>query len=172
MRDEHPELPLDPDLPEAPGAGSPPQTRPMHLTPAALGLVAAGGMAGTAARYAVTLLVPSRDGWPLGTLSVNLVGAFVLGLIIEALARRGPDGGTRRRVRLIVGTGFCGAFTTYSALAVDIDLLLRTGRAITAIAYALTTVVAGFLVCSLGIWIAARRSDTGRPGPSGTEEAA
>ena len=114
-------------------------------------------MVGTAARYAMTLLLPSRDGWPIATLSVNLVGAFVLGLLLEALARRGPDEGTRRRVRLIVGTGFCGAFTTYSALAVDVDLLLRGGQSATAVAYGLTTVIVGFGVCALGIWIGARR---------------
>jgi CrcB protein len=90
-------------------------------------------------------------------LSVNLLGAFVLGLVLEAVARRGPDAGVRRRIRLLLGTGFCGAFTTYSALAVEVDLLVRTGQPATAIAYALTTVVAGFLVCTFGIWVAARR---------------
>jgi CrcB protein len=130
--------------------------RPPPLTPSALALVGLGGLAGTAARYALTLLVPDRHGWPVATLSVNLVGAFVLGLLLEALARRGPDRGTRRRARLVVGTGFCGAFTTYSALAVDVDLLLRDGQTVTAVAYGLTTVVVGFLVCTLGIWIGAR----------------
>jgi len=137
--------------------GQPGHARPLHLTPAALALVAVGGMAGMAARHALTLLLPSRHGWPIATLSVNLVGAFVLGLLLEALARRGPDQGTRRRIRLVVGTGFCGAFTTYSALAVDVDLLLRTGQAATAVAYGLTTVIVGFGVCAFGIWIAARR---------------
>ena len=158
MSDRHAELPEDPDLPTEPGVGEPSRRLPLHLTPGALGLVAVGGMAGTAARYLVTLVVPAREGWPLATLSVNLVGAFVLGLTLEALARRGPDAGARRRIRLLLGTGFCGAFTTYSALAVETDLLLRTGQPATAIAYALTTVVAGFLVCSVGIWVAARRS--------------
>jgi CrcB protein len=170
VSDRHPELPDDPDVPTEPGAGPtepgaeptepgaepPSRVLPLHLTPAALGLVAVGGMAGTAARYAVTLL-PHRDGWPLATFSVNLVGAFVLGLVLETLTRRGPDTGARRRVRLLVGTGFCGAFTTYSAFAVEVDLLLRTGQAATAVAYGLSTVVVGFLVCTLGIWFAARR---------------
>jgi len=158
VSDRHAKLPDDPDLPNEPGAGLRARASPLHLTPVALGLVAVGGMAGTAARYTMTLLVPSHHGWPVATLSVNLVGAFVLGLLLEALARRGPHQPARRRVRLVVGTGFCGAFTTYSALAVEIDLLLRAGHPTTAIAYALTTVVAGFLVCTLGIWVAARRS--------------
>jgi fluoride exporter len=157
VNDRHDELPLDPDLPEEPAPGRGSGWPPLHLTPAALGLVAIGGMAGTAARYAVTLLVPSRGGWPLATLSVNLVGAFVLGLLVESLARRGPDEGGLRRARLIAGSGFCGAFTTYSALAVDVDLLLRTEQAATAVAYGLTTVIIGFVVCALGIWVGARR---------------
>jgi CrcB protein len=152
-------LPDDPDLPTPTGSRGP--SRPLHLTPAALGLVAVGGMAGTAARYAVTLLIPTRYGWPLGTLTVNLLGAFVLGLLLEALARRGaedaPSGARRRRLRLVLGTGFCGAFTTYSALAVDLDLLLRDGRLGTAVAYAGSTVVVGFLLCALGVWLGARR---------------
>lgn len=157
MKDPHAELPDDPDDP-SPG-------RPLHLTPAALGLVALGGMAGTAARYAVSLVAPPRGGWPLATLAVNLVGAFVLGLLLEALARRGPEDGpggpSRRRMRLVIGTGFCGAFTTYSALAVDLDLLLRGGQPGTAVAYAAVTVLVGFLLCCVGIWLGARR-----PGPA------
>ena len=56
-----------------------------------------------------------------------------------------------------VSTAFCGAFTTYSALAVDVDLLLRAEQAATAVAYGLTTVIIGFVVCALGIWVGARR---------------
>jgi CrcB protein len=157
VSDRHAELPDDPDLPTEPAVREWPRRIPLHLTPSALGLVAVGGLAGTAARYLMTLLGPDREGWPLATMSVNLLGAFVLGLVLEALARRGPDAGVRRRIRLLVGTGFCGAFTTYSALAVEVDRLVRSGQPATAIAYALTTVVVGFLVCTFGIWVAARR---------------
>lgn len=152
----HGELPLDPDLPREPTEGSSREGLPLHLTPSALALVAAGGTAGTGARYAVSKIIPSVDGWPLAILTVNLVGAFVLGLTLEALARRGADQGRRRRLRLLLGTGFCGAFTTYSALAVDVDLLLGDGRATAAVVYALVTVIVGFLASTLGIWVAAR----------------
>lgn len=160
MRDPHAELPDDPDEPA--------KARPLHLSPAALGLVAVGGMAGTAARYAVTLLAPPRGGWPVATLAVNLVGAFVLGLLLESLARRGseddPGGASRRRLRLVFGTGFCGAFTSYSALAVDLDLLLRGGQAGTAVGYAATTVLIGFVLCCLGVWFGGRRPVRGATG--------
>lgn len=96
---EHGELPFDPDLPNEPADDAPSAALPLHLTPRALGLVAAGGMALTGARYAVGV-VPDTYGWPLATLTV---GAFVLGLTLEALARRGADRGLRRRLWLLLG---------------------------------------------------------------------
>jgi CrcB protein len=86
---------------------------------------------------------------------VNLVGAFVLGLLLEGLVRRGPDVGRRRQLRLFAGTGFCGGFTTYSALAVELDILLRDQQLGTAGGYAGVTLVGGALVTVLGILIAA-----------------
>lgn len=53
----------------------------------------------------------------VGTFAANVSGAFVLGATLETLTLLGPDGGWRRHARLFLGTGFCGAFTTYSALA-------------------------------------------------------
>ena len=55
----------------------------------------------------------------------------------------------------LAGAGFLGAFTTYSTLAVDTDLLLRDGYASVAVGYAVGTVVVGFLATTLGIWVAA-----------------
>ena len=142
--DDHPELPLDPDA------------RPLHRIPHAVGLVLLGGMGGTALRYALGGLLPTPGGWPLATVSVNLVGAFVLGVLLEALARRGADVGGR--LRLAAGTGFCGAFTTYSALAVDTNRLLAAGRPVDALGYVALTVAGGFVASVLGVWTAARRS--------------
>ena len=142
----HPELPLDPDLP--------PSTPP-HLTWAGVGLVFAGGVVGTAGRYAVGELVRPWGVFPAATFCVNVVGAFALGVLLEALGRRGPDVGVRQRVRLLAGVGFLGGFTTYSTLAVDVDLLLRGGYALVAVAYAVTSVVLGFAASTVGIWAAA-----------------
>lgn len=82
-----------------------------------LALVLVGGMLGTAARAGLTLSFgPALGPWlvPL----VNLVGAFALGLVIGALARRETSPRTRA-VQHFVGTGVLGGFTTYSALAVE-----------------------------------------------------
>jgi CrcB protein len=151
-RDSHPELPVDPD----PG--------PLH--PSLVGLVAIGGAFGTAARYALgTLWLPAGSGFPRGTFIANLAGALLLGLLLEALARRGPDDGGRRRMRLSVGTGFCGGLTTYSTLAVETDLLLRAHRDGLAAEYALLTLAAGVVMAGAGIAIGARLRYPARRSP-------
>lgn len=133
------------------------EARPPHLQGRLLGLVFLGGAAGTVARWAVGLVVPHVAGVPLGTLAVNVVGAFVLGALLESMARRGRDEGLRRALRVTLGTGFCGGFTTYSALANDTDVLLRAGHAGPALAYVLGTVLLGLAASALGIALARRR---------------
>lgn len=124
-------------------------TRPLHGRPLLLGVVALGGAAGSTVRYLVGLALPTEvDGWPAATLLVNLAGALVLGLLLEALAH------DRHLLRLLVGTGFCGGLTTYSTLAVEIDLLLRDGRAALAVTYGLVTVVAGLVATAAGVGLA------------------
>lgn len=146
--DSHPELPLDPD-------GMP--TGMLHVQPVALLLVATGGFAGTLARYGLSEWEPTRArGWPWGTFLANIIGAFVLGTLLEALARRGPDEGRRQRVRLLAGTGFCGAFTTYSAFAVETDLLVRDSRPALAAGYLAATVLLGLITTVLGLLAAGR----------------
>jgi CrcB protein len=146
--DERP-LPHDPDL----DVDEDPSGEPLavHLTPFFIGLVAVGGAFGSLARYGVERLVGTSNGLSVGTLTVNLVGAFALGVLLEWLALRGSDAAHRRAVRLLVGTGFLGGFTTYSALAVETDGLLRDGRIGLALAYALTTVVVGLGASVAGI---------------------
>ena len=114
-------------------------------------------MFGTAGRYLLTEALPSWHGVPVATLGANLAGAFVLGTLVAALARRGPDEGLRRATRLLLGTGFLGGFTTYSSLAVETDALLRGGQAALGLTYALGTVVLGALAAAAGILLASRR---------------
>ena len=116
-----------------------------------LGLVAAGGTIGTALRQGLLLLAPDLERFPVTTFAVNLAGAFALGLLLEVLVRSGPDEGRRRGIRLFVGTGVLGGFTTYSALAVATATLTLGGLAGWAIAYALGTVVLGAAMSVAGI---------------------
>lgn len=147
-------LPHDPDLEVDEGSDGAPVA--VHLTPTFIALVALGGAAGTLARHGVEQMLGHPDGLPLGTITVNLVGAFALGALLEGLATRGSDVGRRRAARLLLGTGFLGGFTTYSALAVETDGLLRDGRVAIALAYGLTTVVVGLLASLAGVFCARR----------------
>lgn len=131
-------------------AGALPQ-RPLHFQPASVAVVAVGGVAGALARYGAGSALPSPGGFPLPTLLVNLVGAFALGLLLEALSRRGSDTGERLRLRLLAGTGFLGAFTTYSSLALETIDLLAAGRAADVLVYAVLTLLGGTAAAAMGI---------------------
>src|SRR5690606_33266988 len=102
-----------------------------------------GGCVGTAVRAGIGLLVPPVAGVPVATWGINVVGAFVLGWLLTALTRTGPDRGRRRTIRLLIGTGGLGGFTTYSALTTDSAHLAATGAYGPALAYASATLVIG-----------------------------
>jgi len=139
--------------------------RPVHLRASSLGLVALGGAVGTGIREALALTWPTpAGGLPVTILAINLVGAFVLGALLEALARRGPDEGRRRALRLLVGTGVLGGFTTYSALATDTAALAGSALG-TALAYAALSIVVGAVASLAGVAAGGalhRRSAAGR----------
>ncbi len=80
----------------------------------ALGLVAMGGFLGALSRYAIAAAFPAAFPW--GTLLVNVVGAFLLGVIVyEGILL----GGLSREARLLASTGFVSSFTTYSTFAAE-----------------------------------------------------
>ncbi|TNM69859.1 CrcB family protein [Streptomyces sp. NP160] len=131
-----------------------------------LGLVALGGAVGAPLRWALALALPGpASGWPTATFTTNLVGAFALGLVLEALARRGPDEGRRRAVRLAVGTGVLGAFTTYSTFALEVDQYLRSGQVGLGVGYALATAAAGVVCAALGVLVASAGRGRTRSAP-------
>ncbi|MEN0128733.1 MAG: CrcB family protein [Brevundimonas sp.] len=135
-----------------------------HLNPALVAIVALGGAAGSAARYGVSHALPAQHGFPVGTFVENLVGAFLLGVLLEALARAGAENRTRRALRLGLGTGVLGGFTTYSALALEVERLWSAGDVGMAMGYGLASVVLGTATATLGIVVGARagrRAGTG-----------
>ncbi len=149
------DLPFDPDVDDDAAQMTAP-ARPLHLRPSALALVFIGGVIGTAMRYGIEIAIPQViRGWPIATFSINLLGAFVLGVLLENTARRGADAGVRQRIRLFAGTGFCGAFTTYSTFALEAVLLTRDGHLSTALVYGISTVFLGALAAWAGIVVGA-----------------
>lgn len=126
---------------------------------ASLLLVALGGAAGSAGRAAIALALPGS--LLAATLLVNVVGAFVLGALVAVLDGVGQrESGRRRdrqhRARLLLGTGFCGGFTTYSAVALQAAELVRETAMIAAAGYALLTLVAGTSATVAGLVLGRR----------------
>ncbi|MFT4136713.1 CrcB family protein [Microbacterium sp.] len=128
---------------------------PVHLRASSLAVVFAGGTAGAAAREALTLAFATGDGIPWTILAINLSGAFLLGVLVDSLVRRGPESGGRRTLRLLLGTGLLGGYTTYSALAMDTAALLGTGAVGAGIGYGVGTVLVGAVATWAGILTAA-----------------
>lgn len=99
------------------------------------------------------------------TFWINVVGSVVLGALLEALSRAGDNSGWRRAVRLGVGTGVVGGFTTYSTFVLEIDQLARAGALPLAAAYALISVIVGLAAAAAGmaaVSALARRAEPGR----------
>ena len=141
--------PKDPDLEVAQANND--DARPAHLRCACLGIVFIGGSLGTVAREALSLAMPPVNGIPYTIFGINVLGAFLLGVLLQGLSRREPDLGRRRTLRLLLGTGFLGGFTTYSALATDSAALIGNGASGAGVAYALATVLAGAVATWCGI---------------------
>jgi CrcB protein len=102
-------------------------------------LVALGAAIGAPLRYLTDryMLVRFGDGFPWGTLAVNVAGSFVLGLVLGLPLSAGTVA--------LLGTGFCGALTTFSTMQVELLGMLDDGRAGLAAGYAAASIAAGFL---------------------------
>ncbi len=112
--------------------------------------IVVGGMAGTLVRLLLSELLPHAEGsWPWGTLVANVAGAALLGFVLVRFSSRAP---APTRVRALVGTGFCGALTTFSTLQRELLEMLDAGRAGLALAYVAVSLVAGLA----GVLVAVR----------------
>jgi len=114
-------------------------------------LVVVGGLMGAPARYLTDLLVQSRHSSrvPWGTLTVNVVGSLVLGLVAGlASVHHAPVW-----VLTLVGTGFCGALTTFSTFSFETFRLLDERLWWTAALNVAGSVAAGLAAVALGFWL-------------------
>lgn len=120
-------------------------------------LVMAGGAIGAGARHLTgrALLALAGPGWPWGTLTVNLLGGFLMGLLAGWLARHGTGefwGGDG--ARLLLGVGVLGGFTTFSAFSLDVVLMLERGELWPAGGYVAASVVGSVLALVVGLSVA------------------
>lgn len=115
-------------------------------------VVLLGGMVGAPVRYLVDRWVRARHGsaFPWGTWLVNVVGTFLLGFV----AAGAVAGAVPAAVVAVVGSGFCGALTTYSTFAYETFRLIGTGAWLHAVGYLLASVAAGLVAAVAGAAVA------------------
>jgi fluoride exporter len=119
-----------------------------------LAAIFAGGFLGAIARVALSQWFPTSGAdWPWATFIVNVAGTFLLGYFATRLQERLP---VSPYPRPLLATGFCGAFTTFSAVQIELLRMLDAGRPGLAAAYAATSVVAGLGAIRLATGIVRR----------------
>jgi CrcB protein len=117
--------------------------------------VALGGAVGSVARYLTSLaFAPVAAAFPFATLTVNVVGAFLIGLFARVFGGADHD----PVVRLALTTGLCGGFTTFSAMSAETVTLVQQGRAGRAAVYVLLSLVLGFGATAFGLMAARPRA--------------
>jgi CrcB protein len=141
---------------DRPSSRDPVPRDPIHSR--VLVAVAAGGALGTPARHAVAQLVPvETGGFPWATFWTNVTGSLALGFLFGVVVRRFP---TDRYVLPFLAVGFLGAYTTFSTFVVEVDVLVRDGHAVVAVAYAALSMTVGPTVAAAGTMLARRAFGT------------
>jgi len=114
--------------------------------------IALAGAAGTLLRYGIgTWLQPGSDGgFPWGTLAVNITGSFILGFAFRYLDRLPGD----VELRTIVGAGFCGGYTTFSAFGLETVRMMQDGKTARAAFYVGASVLLGLIAVIAGLTLA------------------
>lgn len=122
------------------------------MTPSALLAVALGGAIGSVARYAASSRIGHHLGtaFPWGTLTVNIVGGFVIGALTGLAASRLD---LSAEFRLFLVTGILGGFTTFSAFSLEVVLMIERHQWAPAAAYAVASVVGSVAAALAGLWI-------------------
>jgi fluoride exporter len=150
--DDFPYIPFDPDIEFGPSR----DVNPLHrlrrtrrVEAIIVIALACGGVVGAVSRYAVSLALPTEPArFPWGTFVINISGALLLGFILILIIEQFPRG---RLARPVIGTGFLGAYTTFSTFTVEAVEVMRDGHPGTAIAYLAGSVFVGLLAVWIGM---------------------
>ncbi|MCB0485846.1 MAG: fluoride efflux transporter CrcB [Flavobacteriaceae bacterium] len=114
-------------------------------------LVFLGGGVGSVLRYLVTRFLNNpTTGVPYGTFLVNIIGSFLIGIILGLALK---NEALNQNHTLLLATGFCGGFTTFSAFAYENHLFLKSGNLTLLFSYIIASIVVGLLAVFLGIYI-------------------
>jgi CrcB protein len=116
-------------------------------------LVGAGGAVGSMARYGVSFMLSkvTNTELPVATFAINVVGSLCIGILFGLISRNQwlQAGGY-----LLLASGFCGGFTTFSTFALENATLMQKGQSATALIYTVLSIVVGLLLCRVGMWVA------------------
>ncbi|MFJ7952950.1 fluoride efflux transporter CrcB [Lysinibacillus sp. NPDC096418] len=112
--------------------------------------VGVGGFFGAMTRYGFSKIIPQENGFPFSTVCINSIGCFCLAWLFTKYTKRTP-------AVLAIGTGFLGAFTTFSTFSVDTLLLFEQGRWVLAASYIAGSVGGSLFFAVLGVLFARRQ---------------
>lgn len=114
-------------------------------------LVALGGGIGAAGRYFTgkAMFALAGGAFPWGTLTVNVLGGLLMGILTEVLALRGGN----EALRLFLAVGVLGGFTTFSSYSLELVLMVEKGQFSMAALYAAGSTIASVLALLLGLWL-------------------
>lgn len=115
--------------------------------------VAFGGAAGAMGRFSLSELIArfNTTGFPIGTLTVNILGSLMLGAWIGVVATMAPA--KTKDLHLLFAVGFLGGFTTFSAFAMDSFMLIERGMTVQAFFYVFGSVMCSVLALVAGMWL-------------------
>jgi len=114
-------------------------------------LVGLGGFIGSYLRYAISVYINQKmlSAFPFGTFAVNIAGCFIIGVLYALSARYNMV----TEYRLLLATGFCGGFTTFSSFAIEGVTLMHEAQFLYSFLYAGLSLIVGFLAAWLGLAI-------------------
>jgi CrcB protein len=120
-------------------------------------LVGLGGMLGALARYGLSAAWPAGvSAFPWATLTINLTGSLVLGVVMSVLTHRS---GRLGHLRIFLATGFLGGYTTFSTFAVQSIQLIRHSQTVSALGYMAISTLGGLALAFIGLRLGAALTD-------------
>ena len=112
-------------------------------------LVMAGGAVGAALRFQLSRMLPvSAGGWPWPTFAANVAGGLAMGVLAAWALRQGDAG---EPMRLLLGVGLLGGFTTFSAFSLEMAMMVERGNMLLAVSYAMASVLLALVAVFAGL---------------------